>query len=259
MQSSAERLMMAPVPTDLFVDAVTSVVQANQDAVPPYGGGQSFYLRPFLIGTEAKIGISASLEYYFTVFGSPVGPYYKSGLKPGNYLVSDYDRAAVRGTGTVKTGGNYAGSLYPSYLAKQKGYTDVIFLDPGTHKFIDESTGANFFGITKDGQFVTPKSNSILPSVTKNSLLKIAQDFGMNPIETNIPIESITDFVEAGCMGTAAVISPIGSITFGDKKVTFGNGTDTGPKTLQLYNELTGIQFGDIADRHHWTVDVPLN
>ncbi|MDR2538538.1 MAG: branched-chain amino acid aminotransferase [Bifidobacteriaceae bacterium] len=252
MRDSAERMMMAPVPTELFLRAVQSVVQANQEWVPPYGKQETLYLRPLLIGTQAKVGVDPSSEYLFIVFATPVGSYYSGDLKPGKYLVSDFDRAAGLGTGAVKTGGNYAASLYPSHMAKAAGFSDALFLDPLEHRYIDETTGANFFGITKSGQFLTPKSPSILPSITKRSILVLAEEMGLHPAETKIPIDEIDDFVEAGAMGTAAVISPIGSITYQEKKHIIGSETTAGPFTQKLRDELIGIQFGDIEDRHNW-------
>ncbi len=170
------------------------------------------------------------------------------------YVISDYDRAAPYGTGQAKTAGNYASSLMPSLLAKKAGFADALYLDPKEHKYIDEFGGANFFGITKDGQFQTPKSDSILPSITKHSILKIAADLGLDPIETKIPIDNIDQFAEAGAMGTAAVISPVGSLTYQDKKYSFGNEKEAGPITQKLYDTLTSIQFGDLEDKYNWTI-----
>lgn len=252
MFNSAKRMMMEPFPKDKFVEAVKQVVEANKDFVPPYESGATLYLRPFLIGTQSLVGVSPSDTYIFRIFATPVGAYV-NGLHPSAYTVSKYDRAAGRGTGQVKTAGNYAASLLPEIEAKKAGFVDCLFLDPVEHKYIDEFSGANFYGITKEGQFVTPKSESILPSITKRSLLKIADEQGLNPIETKININTDLDnLVEAGAMGTAAVISPVGSLTYNNKKYVFHSETEAGPITTKLYNTLTGIQFGDLEDKYGW-------
>ena len=213
LQKTAERLMMAPVPTEMFVDAVKQVVAANADYVPPYGTGATLYLRPLLIGVGGMIGVHPAEEYIFTVFAMPVGSYFKGGMAPTKFTVSyDFDRAAPRGTGAAKVGGNYAGSMRPGTNAQTEGYSDVIYLDPATHTKIEEVGSANFFGITKEGEFVTPLSPSILPSITKYSLLDLARSMGMKATEGDVPIDDLDRFAEAGACGTAAVISPIGSI-----------------------------------------------
>ncbi|GMM21834.1 hypothetical protein LAYK10_11430 [Lactobacillus amylovorus subsp. amylovorus] len=206
-----------------------------------------------MMGTQPIVGVSPSETYQFRIYATPVGAYIK-GLKPMPYEVSDYDRAAPFGTGQAKTAGNYAGSLMPSLIAKKNGFADALYLDPKDHKYIDEFGGANFYGITKDGQFQTPKSDSILPSITKRSILKIAKDLDLDPVETKIPIEDVDRFAEAGAMGTAAVISPVGSLTYQGKKYVFGSETEAGPITQKLYDTLTGIQFGDLEDKYGWTV-----
>ena len=253
MTKSAERLLMEPYPEDKFIEAVKQVVLANQEFVPPYGSGGTLYLRPFMMGPQSIVGVAPSETYEFRIYATPVGAYVK-GLNPMPYVISDYDRAAPYGTGQAKTAGNYASSLMPSLLAKKAGFADALYLDPKEHKYIDEFGGANFFGITKDGQFQTPKSDSILPSITKHSILKIAADLGLDPIETKIPIDNIDQFAEAGAMGTAAVISPVGSLTYQDKKYSFGNEKEAGPITQKLYDTLTGIQFGDLEDKYNWTI-----
>ncbi len=253
MANSAKRLLMEPYPEDEFIKAVKEVVLANQDFVPPYGSGGTLYLRPFMMGTQPIVGVSPSETYQFRIYATPVGAYIK-GLKPMPYEVSDYDRAAPFGTGQAKTAGNYASSLMPSLIAKKNGFADALYLDPKDHKYIDEFGGANFYGITKDGKFQTPKSDSILPSITKRSILKIAKDLDLDPVETKIPIEDVDRFAEAGAMGTAAVISPVGSLTYQGKKYVFGSETEAGPITQKLYDTLTGIQFGDLEDKYGWTV-----
>lgn len=258
LQATADRLLMPQVPTEQFIDAVKQVVKANEDYVPPYGTGATLYLRPLLIGVGDIIGVKPANEYIFTVFAMPVGAYFKGGLVPTNFIVSeDYDRAAPYGTGAAKVGGNYAGSLLPGKQAKSNGYSDVIYLDPATHTKIEEVGAANFFGITADNEFVTPLSPSILPSITKYSLLELAEKrLGMTVIEGDVPIAELDRFVEAGACGKAAVISPIGGIQFKDKRHVFYSETEVGPVTRRLYDELVGIQFGDIEAPEGWIVKV---
>lgn len=259
MNRSAYRLRMPEVPEDFFLDAVKQVVKANQEYVPPYGSGATLYIRPLLIGVGENIGVSPAPEYIFTVFCMPVGPYFKGGLTPTNFIVSDYDRAAPNGTGAAKVGGNYAASLLPGYEAHQRKFSDCIYLDPETHTKIEEVGSANFFGITADNEFVTPKSPSILPSITKYSLLHLAQhSLGLTPVEGDVYLNELDRFVEAGACGTAAVISPIGGIQNGEDFHVFYSETEVGPKTKALYDQLTGIQFGDIAAPTGWIFDVPL-
>ncbi len=259
MNRSAYRLRMPEVPEDFFLDAVKQVVKANQEYVPPYGSGATLYIRPLLIGVGENIGVSPAPEYIFTVFCMPVGPYFKGGLTPTNFIVSDYDRAAPNGTGAAKVGGNYAGSLLPGYEAHQRKFSDCIYLDPETHTKIEEVGSANFFGITADNEFVTPKSPSILPSITKYSLLHLAQhSLGLTPVEGDVYLNELDRFVEAGACGTAAVISPIGGIQNGEDFHVFYSETEVGPQTKALYDQLTGIQFGDIAAPTGWIFDVPL-
>jgi len=258
LNASARRLLMPEVPVELFIEACKDVVRANADYVPPYGTGGSLYLRPLLIGVGDMIGVAPAPEYIFTVFAMPVGNYFKGGLKPAKFLAEfDYDRAAPYGTGAAKVGGNYAASLYPGKLAKSEGYADVIYLDPATHTKIEEVGAANFFGITKDGQFITPKSPSILPSITKYSLLHLAEHrLGLKAIEGDVLIDQLNQFEEAGACGTAAVITPIGSITVGGKEHVFYSETEVGPVTKRLYDELTGIQFGDVEAPAGWIFEV---
>lgn len=257
LNNSCKRLLMPEVPVEKFIDACVQVVKANEDFVPPYGTGATLYLRPFLIGVGDNIGLKPASKFIFSVFCIPVGPYFKGGMKPVNFIISDYDRAAPNGTGAQKVGGNYAGSLIAQKIAKENGYADAIFLDPATHTKIEEVGSANFFGITKDNKFVTPLSPSILPSITKYSLLEIARDyFDMEVIEGDVYIDKIDDFKEAGACGTAAVITPIGGIQFNDKLHVFYDEKEVGPITKKLYNTLVGIQFGDVEAPKGWIYKV---
>ena len=258
LQRTADRLLMPQVSTEMFVDAVKQVVRANEEFVPPFGTGGSLYIRPLLIGVGDIIGVKPAEEYIFTIFVMPVGNYFKGGLTPTNFIVSDdYDRAAPHGTGAAKVGGNYAASLLPGKIAKDKAFSDVIYLDPATHTKIEEVGSANFFGITKNNEFVTPLSPSILPSITKYSLLYLAEHrLGLKPIEGDVPLADLGKFTEAGACGTAAVISPIGGIQHGDDFHVFYSETEVGPVTRKLYDELTGIQFGDVEAPEGWIVKV---
>ena len=209
------------------------------------------------MGVGDNIGVSPATEYIFSIFAMPVGPYFKGGLTPTNFIVSDYDRAAPHGTGAAKVGGNYASSLLPGKEAHDRNFSDCIYLDPATHTKIEEVGSANFFGITKDNRFVTPKSPSILPSITKYSLLYLAEHhLGMEVEEGDVFIDKLDEFSEAGACGTAAVISPIGGIQYGDNFHVFNSETEVGPVTRKLYEELTGIQFGDLEAPEGWIVKV---
>lgn len=257
MQKSCQRLLMPEIPVEMFVDACKQVVKANADWLGPYGSGATLYLRPFLIGVGDNIGVSPAPEYIFSIFCCPVGAYFKGGMKPTNFIVSDYDRAAPQGTGAAKVGGNYAASLYPGKMAKTRHFADCIYLDPTTHKKIEEVGSANFFGITKDNKFITPLSPSILPSITKYSLLYLAKErLGMEVIEGDVYIDQLDQFKEAGACGTAAVITPIGGIQYGDRFHVFYSETDVGEITTKLYNELVGIQFGDVDAPEGWIIKV---
>lgn len=258
LQRTADRLLMPHVPTDKFIAAVKSVVRANEEFVPPYGTGATLYIRPLLIGVGDIIGVKPAEEYIFTVFAMPVGSYFKGGLTPTNFIVSkEYDRAAPNGTGAAKVGGNYAASLLPGKYAHEKQFSDVIYLDPATHTKIEEVGAANFFGITKNNQFITPLSPSILPSITKYSLLYLAKErFGMEAIEGDVFVNELDKFTEAGACGTAAVISPIGGIQNGDDFHVFYSETEVGPVTCKLYDELVGIQFGDVEAPEGWIYKV---
>lgn len=258
LQRTADRLLMPRVPTDMFIKACKQVTKANEDYVPPYGTGGTLYLRPLLIGVGDIIGVKPADEYIFTVFAMPVGNYFKGGLTPTNFLIQDeYDRAAPHGTGAAKVGGNYAASLLPGEQAKKAGFSDVIYLDPATHTKIEEVGSANFFGITANNEFITPISPSILPSITKYSLLYLAEKrLGLKAIESDVFVDDLEKFTEAGACGTAAVISPIGGVQNGDTFHVFYSETEVGPVTQQLYDELTGIQFGDIEAPEGWIVIV---
>lgn len=257
MINSCQRLLMPEFPVEKFVEAAKAVVKANEKWVPPYNTGSTLYLRPYLMGIGDNIGVSPATEYIFSIFAMPVGPYFKGGLTPTNFIVSDYDRAAPHGTGAAKVGGNYASSLLPGKEAHDRNFSDCIYLDPATHTKIEEVGSANFFGITKDNRFVTPKSPSILPSITKYSLLYLAEHhLGMQVEEGDVYIDKLDEFSEAGACGTAAVISPIGGIQHGDNFHVFYSETEVGPVTRKLYEELTGIQFGDIEAPEGWIVKV---
>ncbi|HBI03200.1 MAG TPA: branched chain amino acid aminotransferase, partial [Paenibacillaceae bacterium] len=245
MQDTCRRLLMPEVSEEKFIEAVKMVVKANEEFVPPYGSGATLYIRPFIIGVGDNIGVKPATEYIFCVFVTPVGPYFKGGMTPIKMVVTDYDRAAPHGTGAVKVGGNYAASLLPHEIAAKEGYSDCVYLDPKTHTKIEEVGAANFIGITKENVLVTPKSPSILPSITKYSLLYIAENiFGMKVEERDVYINNLDEFVEAGACGTAAVISPLGSLTVGDEKHVFYSETEVGPVVKKLYNHLIGIQYG---------------
>ncbi|AVQ38073.1 branched chain amino acid aminotransferase [Clostridium botulinum] len=257
MQDSCKRILMPEVPTEKFIDACIKVVKANEHYVPPYGSGATLYLRPFVIGVGENIGVKPASEYIFSIFCIPVGPYFKGGMVPVNFTVSDYDRAAPYGTGAVKVGGNYAGSLYPHELAVKKGFADCIYLDPATHTKIEEVGAANFFGITNDNKFITPKSPSILPSITKYSLLHIAKEYlKMDVEERDVLIDNLDEFKEAGACGTAAVITPIGGIEYNGNLHVFHSETEVGPITKKLYDTLYGIQFGEVEAPQGWIVEV---
>ncbi|MDP2426028.1 MAG: branched-chain amino acid aminotransferase [Candidatus Izemoplasmatales bacterium] len=256
-QKSCQRIMMPPVSVEQFMDAVIRVVEQNSEFVPPYETQATLYIRPYMIGVGPNLVLAPSKEYIFGVVVMPVGLFFKSGLTPADFLVSEFDRAAPHGTGAVKIGGNYAASMYPNYIAKSQGFTDCIYLDPATHTRIDEGGAANFFAIRKDGVFVSPKSSSILPSITKLSLLDIAKNYlHLEVLETEIYIEDLTLFDEAATCGTAAIITPIGSLTHHDTVYHFGTKGQVGHVTKRLYEVLTGIQFGDITPPHNWILSI---
>jgi branched-chain amino acid aminotransferase len=248
---------MEEIPEEQFIDACLQVVKANEKFVPPYGTGATLYLRPYLIGIGDNLGVKTAPEFMFAVFCVPVGPYFKGGMAPVNFMLSDYDRAAPSGTGAAKVGGNYAGSLLSNKQAKAAGFADCIYLDPQTHTKIEEVGAANFFGITADNKFVTPLSPSILPSITKYSLMHVAKEYmGMEVEERDCYVAKLDEFVEAGACGTAAVITPIGGIQVGEELKVFHSETEVGPITKKLYDTLTGIQSGDVEAPEGWIVKV---
>ncbi|MCP4677581.1 MAG: branched-chain amino acid aminotransferase [Deltaproteobacteria bacterium] len=258
MARSCEKIYMQPVPEELFIEAVYRVVNANRKYIPPHGTGASLYVRPLVIGTGPQVGVKPADEYLFVLFVTPVGPYFKTGFKPVNLIVEEeYDRAAPNGVGDVKVGGNYAAGLRASTRAKKKGFTEVLYLDAKEKRYIDESGPANFFGITKEGRYITPHSDSILPSITNMSLVTLAEEMGLNPERRPVDIEEIFSFKDAGCCGTAAVITPIGSITYGDRKVVFSEDGEPGETCTALYNKLTAIQLGDEPDTRGWVRIIP--
>lgn len=258
MADSCKRLCIPELPEGMFLDAVVQTVKANADWVPPYGSGATLYIRPFISGTGAVIGVAPAPEYEFRVFCTPVGPYFKGGAKPIRLRVSDYDRAAPHGTGDIKAGLNYAMSLYASYEAKHSGYAENLYLDAATRTKVEETGGANVLFVTKDHKVVTPKSPSILPSVTRRSLMVAAKEYlGLETEERDVYFSEVPEFVECGLCGTAAVISPVGSITDHDREIVFASGMEQmGPVTKQLYDTLTGIQMGRLPDRFGWVYKV---
>ncbi len=257
MNESNAKLLMPEIPVEKFIDACMQVVKANEHYVPPYGTGATLYLRPFMIGVGDNIGVKPAPEYIFSVFAVPVGPYFKEGLAPCNFMIADYDRAAPYGTGGQKVGGNYAASLQAHKIAVDRGFADCIYLDPATHKKIEEVGAANFFGITKNNEFVTPKSPSILPSITKYSLMEIAKEYLNMPVyERDVYVDDLDQFKEAGACGTAAVITPIVGIEYKDKLHVFHSETEVGPVTKELYRILCGIQFGDVEAPKGWIFEV---
>ena len=257
MNASCRKLYMPEIPEAKFIDACIQVVKANERFIPPYGTGGSLYLRPFVVGVGDNIGVGPAPEYLFSVFCIPVGAYFKGGMAPVNFNIADCDRAAPHGTGSEKVGGNYGASIKAHEEAKAKGFADCVYLDPATHTKIEEVGSANFFGITKDNKFVTPASPSILPSITKYSLLELARDYlKMEVIEGDIYINELDRFIEAGACGTAAVISPIGGIEYNGKLHVFYSETEVGPITKKLYDLLVGIQIGDVKGPEGWIYKV---
>lgn len=251
---SAEGLVMAAVPIELFREAIFKAVLLNKRFVPPFGSGATLYVRPLLIGTGPEIGVKPAKEYTFIVFVTPVGPYFKEGFKPVDLMICrDFDRAAPKGTGTFKVGGNYAASLRAVIDVKNKGYSNPLFLDSREKKYIDECGAANFFGI-KNNTYITPRSESILNSVTNMSLMEIAADMGMKTERRSIPVEELETFEEAGACGTAAVITPIAKIWDPEtnKVYDYTRNCSPGPLTVKLYNKLVSIQNGDEPDKFGW-------
>ena len=260
LEQSAKRLEMPVFPKDRFVEAVKEVVKANAAYVPPYGSGATLYLRPYMFGSSAVIGVTPAEEYQFRIFATPVGPYFKGGAKPITIRVCDFDRAAPNGTGHIKAGRNYAMSLHAIVDAHNQGYDENMYLDAATRTKVEETGGANFLFVTKDGKVVTPKSNSILPSITRRSLMVVAKDYlGLEVEEREVYVDELKDFAECGLCGTAAVISPVGKIVNHGEEICFPSGMDEmGPVTKKLYDTLTGIQMGRIEAPEGWIVEIDV-
>ena len=254
MEQSAARLEMPIYPKDKFVEAIIKTIKANEAYVPPYGSGATLYVRPYMFGSNPVIGVKPADEYQFRIFVTPVGPYFKGGAKPITIRVSDFDRAAPHGTGHIKAGLNYAMSLHAIVDAHNQGYSENMYLDPATRTKVEETGGANFMFITKDGKFVTPKSDSILPSITRRSLMVVAEKYlGLTVEHREVYFDELKDFAECGLCGTAAVISPVGKIVDHGKEICFPSGMDEmGPVTKKLYDTLTGIQMGRIEAPEGW-------
>ena len=254
MANSAKRLEMPAFPEDRFVEAVKQVVAANAAYVPPYGSGATLYIRPYMFGSSPVIGVRPASEYQFRVFATPVGPYFKGGVKPITIKVCDFDRAAPRGTGHVKAGLNYAMSLHAIMTAHREGYDENMYLDAATRTKVEETGGANFLFVTKDHKVVTPKSDTILPSITRRSLMYVAEHYlGLQVEEREVPLAEVEEFAECGLCGTAAVISPVGKVVDHGREICFPSGMEEmGPVTKKLYETLTGIQMGQIEAPEGW-------
>jgi len=254
MQDSCAGTLMAQLPVEIFEEAVVKAVKLNERFIPPYESGASLYIRPFLFGTGAQVGVRPADEYLFIVFVTPVGPYFKGGFQTTPFVIMrEFDRSAPLGMGKYKVGGNYAASLVAGQKAHEMGYSNIFYLDAKEKKYIDECGAANFFGI-KNNTYVTPESASILPSITNKSLMVLAQDLGMTVEQRHVPVEELSTFEEAGACGTAAVISPIERIDDYDMKITYMFARDgkPGPVCDKLYHKLRGIQYGDEPDTHGW-------
>jgi branched-chain amino acid aminotransferase len=255
LNSSIGHLLMPEIPEEMFLEAVNAVVKDNIDYVPPYGTGGALYIRPVIVGTSPQIGISASQEYEFIVLVVPVGPYYKNGIKPVDaYLVEEFDRAAPSGTGHIKIAGNYAASLSPTKLAKEKGCSVALFLDAATHEYIEEFGTSNFIAITDKKTYVTPQSASILPSITNMSLIELAKSNGYKVERRPVHKNELPEFIEVGACGTAVIITPIGRIVHQGQDYCYGN--EIGPVLKQLYDMVTGIQYGELPDKFGWMMEV---
>ena len=258
LEQSASRLEMPVFPKDRFVEAVKKVVKANEAYVPPFGSGATLYIRPYIFGSNPVIGVKPADEYQFRILTTPVGPYFKGGAKPLTIRVSDFDRAAPHGTGHIKAGLNYAMSLHAIVDAHKQGYDENMYLDAATRTKVEETGGANFLFVTRDGKVVTPKSDSILPSITRRSLIYVAKEYlGLEAEEREIYLDELKDFAECGLCGTAAVISPVGKIVDHGKEICFPSGmNEMGPVTRKLYETLTGIQMGTIKAPEGWIVEI---
>ena len=260
MYDSAKRLEMPAFPKERFVEAVEQVVKANAAYVPPYGSGATLYIRPYMFGISPVIGVKPAEDYQFRMFTTPVGPYFKGGAKPITIKVSDFDRAAPNGTGHIKAGLNYAMRLHAIVTAHQEGFDENMYLDPKTRTKVEETGGANFLFVTKDGKVVTPKSGSILPSITRRSLVYVAKEYlGLEAEEREVYFDEVKDFAECGLCGTAAVISPVGKIVDHGKEICFPSGMEEmGEITKKLYETLTGIQMGRIEAPEGWVHEIKL-
>ena len=258
LKESCERLEMPVYPEEKFIEAIKKVVKANIDFVPPYGTGATLYIRPYMFGTNPVIGVKPANDYQFRVFTTPVGPYFKGGAKPITIKVSDFDRAAPHGTGHIKAGLNYAMSLHAIVTAHEEGFDENMYLDAATRTKVEETGGANFLFVTKDGKIVTPKSNSILPSITRRSLMYVAEHYlGLEVEQREVYFDEVKDFAECGLCGTAAVISPVGKIYDHGKEICFPSGMEEmGAITKKLYETLTGIQMGQIEAPEGWIVEI---
>ncbi len=255
--SSGERLVMQAPPVDLFIQVCKKVINLNRDYVPPYGTGASLYIRPLLIGSGPRVGVQPSDDYTFVVMVMPVGPYYKNGFFPVKaYVQEKYDRAAPKGVGHIKAAGNYAAGMMGDKDSKSKGYPICLYLDACTHTLLDEFGTSNFIGITRENHYVTPDSASILPSVTNKSFQVIAKDMGLPVDKRPILLTELDNFAEVGACGTAAVITPIYSVTHGEKTYTFGRENEAGKTLTKLYKEIQAIQYGETKDRHGWMMEV---
>ncbi len=258
MADTAKRLEMPVFPEERFVKAVDQVVRANADYVPPYGSGATLYLRPYMFASGPVIGVSPADEYQFRIFCTPVGPYFKGGAKPITIRVSDFDRAAPHGTGHIKAGLNYAMSLHAIVDAHNQGYDENMYLDAATRTNVEETGGANFIFVTKDNKVVTPKSDSILPSITRRSIMYVAKEYlGLETEEREVPLAEVEEFAECGLCGTAAVVSPVGRIVDHGKEICMPSGMEEmGPVTKKLYDTLTGIQMGHIKAPEGWIREI---
>lgn len=256
--NSARRLEMPVYPEDKFVEAIVKTINANKEYVPPYGSGATLYVRPYMFGSSAVIGVKPADEYQFRILTTPVGPYFKGGAKPITIKISDFDRAAPHGTGHIKAGLNYAMSLHAIVTAHAEGYDENMYLDAATRTKVEETGGANFLFVTKDHKVVTPKSDSILPSITRRSLMTVAKDYlGLEVEEREVYVDELKDFAECGLCGTAAVISPVGKIVDHGKEICFPSGMEEmGEITKKLYDTLTGIQMGRIEAPEGWLVEI---
>ena len=256
--NSARRLEMPVYPEDKFVEAIVKTINANKEYVPPYGSGATLYVRPYMFGSSAVIGVKPADEYQFRILTTPVGPYFKGGAKPITIKISDFDRAAPHGTGPIKAGLNYAMSLHAIVTAHAEGYDENMYLDAATRTKVEETGGANFIFVTKDHKVVTPKSDSILPSITRRSLMTVAKDYlGLEVEEREVYVDELKDFAECGLCGTAAVISPVGKIVDHGKEICFPSGMEEmGEITKKLYDTLTGIQMGRIEAPEGWLVEI---